>query len=177
MTTTYEQIQSHQIAGIRGSYGIERQLWDTPRGTIEQFGVCVPRPTPHNLCSSEYTVYETESAARAIWGTRQSEPEPGVLWTSGALTLTWECPERTERLDLAEDLARWAGDEAAAAHDAEVAEDGRSHGWLCCSSVREDAERNMYAGAMEMPLDALRQRWSSELEERAVARARRNGVL
>jgi hypothetical protein len=174
---TYEQIQSHQIAGIRGSYGIERQLWDTPRGTIEQFGVRVPRPTANNQCASEYTVHETESAARDVWGTRMPEPEPGVLWTAGTLTLTWECPERTERLGLAEDLARWAGDEAAEAHDSEVAEDGRAHGWLCCSAVREDAERNMYAFAMEMPIEQLRQRHAAELGERAVARARREGVL
>jgi len=98
-----------------------------------------------------------------------------------------------ERKHLAEELARWAGEEADAAHDAQVIEDGRSHGWLCCLAVREDAERNEYAFAMDLPLDKLRRRHASTLqerlrglteieppprwEERAVDRARREGVL
>jgi hypothetical protein len=163
----YEKIQSYQIAGTRGSYGIERQVWRTPLGTVEQFGLRVPRPVPGNQCAAEYTVVETEAQARDIWGTRLPEPLPGVLWTIGRLTLTWECPELTERLGLAEDLARWAGDEAVAAHDEWVAAqpEGR-HYTHCCAHARESAEHDMYAFAMEMPFEALRRRHASELEER-----------
>jgi hypothetical protein len=80
-------------------------------------------------------------------------------------------PEEVERERLAEDLAQRAGDDAAVEHDRVVAEDTSygvpfSHGWACCGAAREDAARNMYQFAMDMPLDALRRRHASTLAER-----------
>lgn len=157
------QTQSHQLAGIRGSYGIEHQIWATPRGPlVVQYAVTAPWPVPGNACASVRTIHETEQQARDVWGTRLPEPEPGVLWTDGGLTAAWECPERTERLALADDLASWAGREAVAEHDAFYAQADMQHGMYCCASARDDGERNMYAFAMELPIEALRQRHRQE---------------
>jgi hypothetical protein len=168
--TTYEKIQTHQIAGTAGSYGIERQLWQTPRGVREQYAVTVPRPTHSNQCAAERTVHDSEASARGVWGYRLLEPQPGVLWTAGTLSLTWECPALEDRLAMADDLARWAGEAAERVHDEDVAAmpEGR-HYTHCCSFAR--------AFAMELPIEALRRRWEGELEERAVERAKRDGVL
>lgn len=106
--------------------------------------------------------------------------DPTVLWQSadGSLRITWEDPTLEERMALAEDLARWAGEAAEAAHDEDVAAmtEGR-HYTRCCEQAREDGARNEYAFAMQLPLEQLRSRHSAELEERAVERARREGVL
>ncbi len=85
---------------------------------------------------------------------------------------------RQERLDFANDLARWAGEEARRAHVEDVAAqpEGR-HYSLCCEHAHEDAARDEYAFALELPLETLRERWAAELAERAVRRARRDGVV
>lgn len=177
-TTMYEQIQSHQIAGLCTSYGIERQLWSTPRGPREQYAVTVPRPVPGNQCVAERTIHETEAAAREAWGVRLPEPMPGVLCTIDGFTLTWESPLLEEHMARADDLARWAGAAAVAAHEAWVAAqpEGR-HYRHCCDHARETADRDMYAFAMELPIDQLRARHAREIEDRAVERARAEGLL
>jgi len=99
-----------------------------------------------------------------------------------------------ERRRLAEELARWAGEEAEAAHDdaVEAMPEGR-HYTYCCDHAREDGARNEYAFAMDLPLDKLRRRHATTLQERlrglaeiepppgwqerAVERAKREGVL
>lgn len=67
-----------------------------------------------------------------------------------------------EREQLANDLARWAGQEAAEEHDEDVASqpEGR-HYTYCCERAHEDAARNEYAFCMELPLDKLRARHAS----------------
>lgn len=85
--------------------------------------------------------------------------------------------DAAERERLAEDLARWAGQEAEAAHDEAVASVEGRHGTYCCMHAREDGARNEHAFAMSLPLDKLRRRHAAELEERAVERAKREGVL
>lgn len=82
--------------------------------------------------------------------------------------------DAAERKQLAEDLARWAGEDAAREHDETVRTDTSygvpfQHGQYCCAAVRDDAERNMYAFAIELPLDKLRARHASELADRQVA--------
>lgn len=86
--------------------------------------------------------------------------------------------DQHERNRLAEDLARWAGDEADRAHDADVASlrEGR-HYTYCCEQARESAERDEYRFALALPLDKLRKRWLAGLEERALYRARRAGLI
>ena len=84
-----------------------------------------------------------------------------------------ELRDQQERERLADDLARWAGDDAAREHVVEYAADvdptwgSRRHGTYCCGAVRQDAERNEYAFAMSMPMDKLRIRHASELSDRA----------
>lgn len=82
--------------------------------------------------------------------------------------------QQAEREHIAEDLARWAAEAAGAAHDADV-EAGRASGarhyTYCCEHAREDAARNMYAFALELPLAQLRARHLAELTERAASRA------
>lgn len=82
-----------------------------------------------------------------------------------------------ERRFLAEDLARWAGEAHEAEHDAYYAARHEQHGARCCEQVREDGARNMYAFALALPLDTLRRRHASELEERTVERARSAGLF
>lgn len=84
--------------------------------------------------------------------------------------------EEARREGLANDLANWAGSDAARVHDEEMSESGRSHGWTCCLSVREDAERNMYHFATGLPTAALERRHESERTDRLLARARRETV-
>lgn len=62
------------------------------------------------------------------------------------------------RESLANDCARWAGDEALHEHDIALFVEDRSHTSLCCASIRESAEHDEYHGCMQMPLDALRSR-------------------
>lgn len=85
--------------------------------------------------------------------------------------------DQQEREHFADDLGRWAADEAESAHDAHYTEHDLSHGRLCCIFSRDQADRDEYAFALELPIEALRRRWQSGLEERAVARAQREGVL
>lgn len=93
--------------------------------------------------------------------------------------------EDAERRMLADDLARWAGEAGEAGeaeHDRSVAEDTSygvplTHGAHCCARARDEAGRDEFRFAMELPIDKLRRRHSAELEERAVERARREGVL
>ena len=79
-----------------------------------------------------------------------------------------------ERRDLAErellagDLARWAGEAAKAAHAADVEDqrpNGGRHYTFCCEHARHDADRDMYAFAVALPLETLRRRHASELRE------------
>lgn len=76
--------------------------------------------------------------------------------------------DQQERERLAEDLARWAGEEAVAAHDEAYRPDER-HGTYCCMQARLDGERNEHAFAMEIPLDKLRRRHASTLADRGGA--------
>lgn len=76
--------------------------------------------------------------------------------------------DQLERERLAEDLARWAGQDAEAAHDEDVASlpEGR-HYTYCCMHAREDGARNEYAFAMALSIEQLRRRHASELADRA----------
>lgn len=85
-----------------------------------------------------------------------------------------------KREQLAEDLARWAGSDAEAAHDADIEAKrhrGAQHYTYCCDHAHESAARDMYAFAMKIPLDALRARHLAEHEERAVERVKREGLF
>lgn len=79
---------------------------------------------------------------------------------------------QAEREQFAEDLARWAGLDAAR-DQREACDADRCTCYNCEPRAREDGARNMYAFALAMPLDKLRRRHEDELVERAVDRARR----
>lgn len=85
--------------------------------------------------------------------------------------------DQQEREQIAEDLARWAGEDAEAEHDAEYARADLRHGTYCCMHAREDGARNMYAFAMELPLADLRRRHAAERARRPVSRQTTDALL
>lgn len=99
--------------------------------------------------------------------TYQTGPRAGQRIAADRLQAEQQRAEQAEREQLADDLARWAGEEAEAAHDEAVASlpEGQ-HYTHCCMHAREDGARNEYAFAMGMPLDKLRARHASSLAER-----------
>lgn len=185
MNTSIETIRTDIITGDR-TIGVAHAIYeitasDGSRRVAGQITARRRRGT-----GTEFTAFAEHGRDTAIqWYLLGDEPlrpgttaEPTVLSSVGGMVITWEDPQLEERLQLADDLARWAGEEAERAHDEDVAAipDGR-HYTYCCMSAREDGARNEFAFAMELPLDRLRTRHAKELEERAVARAQREGVL
>jgi hypothetical protein len=82
---------------------------------------------------------------------------------------------QAERDRLVGDLVRWAGDRAAGEAGARCRGDCTANN--CEDRARDSAEHDWHDFGRRLPMADLRARWEEELAQRAVERARREGVI